>query len=132
MARRNTIPPEQWRDPRQLRGLRGEQQAIAFLSASGWKLEAHRFKVGRHDVDLVMRRGRLVAFVEVKTRTSTTFGTGREAVGWRKRRTLMQLGEVWRQRHGLPDDLYRFDVVEVVDSPSGSPAITHVPDAWRW
>ncbi len=78
-----------------------------------------------------MRRGQVVAFIEVKTRTSATFGLGREAVGWRKRRTLMQLGEIWRERHGRPEDVYRFDVVEVVLRSSGPPEVLHVPDAWR-
>ena len=58
------IPADQWRDPRHVRGLRGEHAAMAYLIACGWEVEAHRFRLGRHDVDLVVRRGSLVAFVE--------------------------------------------------------------------
>ena len=109
--------------------MRGEEIAIEFLSARGWTLEAHRFKLGRNDIDLVMRKGRLVAFVEVKTRQSEVCGAGVEAVtGWKQ----LKIGKVaayWTLRHGRPDDEYRFDLVAV--GGGIRPAVEHVPDAWR-
>jgi putative endonuclease len=111
--------------------MRGEQLAIDHLTAQGWSILAHRFRLGRHDLDLVMRRDNLVAFVEVKTRTGAEFGAGAEAIGWRKRRTLAWLAEVWRNRHGSPDDLYRFDVIEVHLYAHRAPEIHHLVDAWR-
>jgi putative endonuclease len=123
--------PEEWTDPRHRRGLRGEQIAIGFLASLGWRLEAHRFRVGRHELDLVVRRGRLVAFVEVKTRSNASYGAGREAIGWRKRQTLGRVAEAWRQRFGRLGDLYRFDAVEVDLSGIGAPEVRHWPDAWR-
>jgi putative endonuclease len=125
------IPIAEWRDPRHRLGVRGEHLAIGFLTAAGWRLEAHRFRLGRHDLDLVMRRRCLVAFVEVKTRTGSSFGAGVEAVGWRKRRTLARLAEVWRGRHGRPSDLYRFDLVEVRIVAGTTAEVIHVEDAWR-
>ena len=105
---------------------------IGFLTSQGWTVEAHRFRVGRHELDLVARRGRLVAFVEVKTRRGGRFGEGREAIGWRKRAALSGVAEAWRQRHGRQDDLYRFDVVEVRARASGAPPeVIHLEDAWR-
>jgi putative endonuclease len=105
--------------------------AIGYLTAQGWCILAHRFRLGRHDLDLVMRRDDLIAFVEVKTRQGTGFGLGAEAVGWRKRRTLSQLAEVWRARHGGPGEVYRFDLVEVRLFPNKEVEIIHLPDAWR-
>ena len=43
---------------------------MAFLTSCGWQIEGHRFRLGHHDVDVVARRGPLVAFVEVKARGS--------------------------------------------------------------
>jgi putative endonuclease len=105
---------------------------MAHLLRSGWRIEAHRFRLGHHDVDLVARLGNLVAFIEVKTRSSLRFGHPEEAVGPRKRATLRQLAELWRVRFGLPTDRYRFDLIaiEVGSDPSTSPQVRHIENAW--
>jgi putative endonuclease len=131
MPRPILLPVSEWSDPRHRLGLAGELAALAYLSGAGWLLEAHRYRVGRNDIDLVMRRGDVVAFIEVKTRRSTVFGSGGTAVGWRKRRVLARVAEVWRIRHGRGRDLYRFDLCEVVPHRWRSPEVTHTPNAWR-
>ena len=131
MPPRRFIPTREWEDARQLRGLAGEHAALAYLTACGWCVEAHRFKLGRHDLDLVIRRGSVVAFVEVKTRRSAAFGLAAEAVGWRKQRTLAKVAELWRLRYGRAGDSYRFDLVSVSDVGGGRLEVEHLPDAWR-
>ena len=101
------------------------------LLQAGYALEAHRFKLGREEIDLVMRQGSVVAFVEVKTRLGTAFGSGGEAVGWRKRKAIGRVAEVWRARYGRPDDQYRFDVVEVFLGACHSLEVRHIEDAGR-
>ena len=123
-------PPPRSPDPRQRLGLGGERSAIRYLQSRGWTLLAHRFRAGHEELDLVVGREDLVAFVEVKTRCGTGFGSGREAIGWRKRRALGRVAEVWRLRHGSPGQRYRFDVVEV-ELTRGRVLIRHVEDAWR-
>jgi len=130
MPRPVRTPSREWTDARQRLGLDGEREAIAYLHANGWIVLWHRFRVGRNDLDLVIRRGALVAFVEVKTRRGDGFGCGRQCIGWRKRRTLRRLAEVWRERHGAPGDCYRFDVIEV-SRGYGPSRIEHFEDAWR-
>lgn len=103
---------------------------MAHLLRTGWRIEAHRFRLGHHDLDLVARQGQLVSFIEVKTRRSRRFGSPAESVGWKKRAVLSRLAEVWRQRFGLPGDRYRFDVISVERSSAG-PRVTHITDAWR-
>jgi putative endonuclease len=128
---RQFVPTVEWEDARQRRGLAGERAALAFLTSCGWDIEAHRYRWGRHDLDLVARRGQLVAFVEVKTRRSLTCGTPVESVGWRKRVIIGRVGEVWRLRHGRPGDIYRFDLVAITEWGRGRYEIEHVADAWR-
>jgi putative endonuclease len=128
---RRFIPVEQWEDERQVLGLEGERIAIAFLTSCGWSVEAHRFRLGRHDVDLVIRRGSTVAFVEVKTRRSRTCGSGLEAVNWRKQRDIARVASVWVLRHGRPGDEYRFDLLVVENLAIRGSTVEHVPDAWR-
>jgi putative endonuclease len=128
---RDFIPTSEWEDLRQLRGLWGERTAMAYLVSCGWDIEAHRFKLGRHDVDLVARRENTVAFIEVKTRRSAAQGTGVEAVGPRKQSTIAKVAALWRLRYGRPSDEYRFDVIAVRDLGAGRCAMEHVEDAWR-
>ena len=53
------------------RGRRGETLAAWYLRLTGWRIIARRVKTPRGEIDLVARRGRLVAFVEVKWRASS-------------------------------------------------------------
>jgi len=128
---RSPLAPSLWRDPRHRRGLAGERAAIRFLEARGWQVEAHRFRFGHHDLDLIIRRGSLVAFVEVKSRASLSFGAPVTAVGWRKRQVLAKVAVVWMLRSGRLGDQYRFDLVAVTWTGAGFPQIDHIEDAWR-
>ena len=87
--------------------------------------------LGRHDLDLVIRRERLVAFVEVKTRHSLRCGSAVESVSALKRRLIERVALSWRLRHGRPGDEYRFDLVGVRDLGRGRYEVEHVADAWR-
>ncbi|HEU4569944.1 MAG TPA: YraN family protein [Gemmatimonadales bacterium] len=128
---RRFIPTREWEDERQVRGLEGELAAMAYLTACGWAVEAHRFKLGRHDVDLIVRRGGVVAFVEVKTRRGAACGTPVESVDRRKREAITKVAALWILRFGRPGDTYRFDVVAVHEGKGGARRIEHLEDAWR-
>src|SRR5216684_2687174 len=101
--------PAGWTDPRHQRGLAGEEQAIQYLQSRGWDVVAHRFRVGRIELDLVARRGHLVAFFEVKAR-----------------RGIVKAARVWMDRYGRPEDVYRFDCIALVDNK-----LEHLEDAFR-
>jgi putative endonuclease len=121
-------------DRRQQLGTLGERIAARWLAQAGWRVAAVRFRSGHRDLDLVVRRPGLVAFVEVKARRGTGFGDPLEAVTWRKRRELVRSAQVWIARFGTPGEAYRFDLVGVL--LLGRPGarrvlVRHVPDAFR-
>jgi len=118
--------PAGWTDERQKRGLAGEEQAIQYLRSRGWHIVAHRFRVGHTEVDLIARQGSLVAFIEVKSRRGTAFGSPLEAVTGAKRRELVKAARVWVDRCGRPSDAYRFDCIAV-----GDRKLEHLEDAFR-
>jgi putative endonuclease len=129
---RTPKPVSDWTDARHRRGYAGEKAAMAHLLRQGWRIEAHRFRLGHHDLDLVARLGGLVAFIEVKTRRSVRFGQPVESVGRRKQMVMERLAELWRVRFGLPGDRYRFDVIAIREGDSStSPQLTHIEGAWR-
>lgn len=123
--------PDDWTDPRHRRGVRGEQEAASYLVSRGWEVLGHRFRMGRLEIDLVARRGRVVAFIEVKTRRGDGFGTPFEAVTWAKQREIVRVARAWMDRHGQPGDVYRFDVIGVKETPHGVATVHHLEDAFR-
>jgi len=104
---------------------------MEYLRARGWEVLDHRFRMGRLEVDLVVRRGRLVAFVEVKTRSGAGFGTPAEAVTWSKRREIVRVARAWMDRYGHAGDVYRFDVIGILGSETGAARVQHIEDAFR-
>jgi len=122
-------PPPADPDPRQAFGALGERIAERWLRGRGWTVLARRFRSGHRDLDLVVRRGSQVAFVEVKARRDRRFGDPAAAVGWRKRRELTRSAQVWIDRSGRAGDAYRFDVVAVLVGAAGV-RVRHVEDAF--
>lgn len=112
-------------------GDRGEELAARFLQRAGWTILERNFRMGRKEIDLIARRGEVVAFVEVKTRTGLGYGHPLEAITWKKRREIQQVAAAWIDRKGRPGDLYRFDAIAVQVRGGGPPQVEHVEDAWR-
>jgi len=89
-----------------------------------------RFRSGHRDIDLVAERDGLVAFVEVKARNGLQFGDPVEAVHWRKQRELARSAAVWIDRHGRPNETYRFDVIGVLVE-GNSVRVKHIENAFQ-
>ena len=111
-------------------GDRGEELAARHLARAGWTVTHRNFRLGHKEIDLVARRGEVVAFVEVKTRAGLGYGHPLEAITAKKRREIQQVAGAWIERFGRPDDVYRFDAVAVLVR-GGEPEVEHVEDAWR-
>jgi putative endonuclease len=110
-------------------GLLGERLAERWLTEHGWRTIGRRVRSGHRDLDLVMERDGVVAFIEVKARTGARFGDPVAAVDWRKQRELVRSALVWMGRNGRSDSSFRFDVIGVLLS-AGRARIRHVPDAF--
>jgi putative endonuclease len=99
---------------RQAFGELGERIAERWLRRRGWRVVQRRFRSGHRDIDLVVERDGLVAFVEVKARRGAEFGGPVQAVNYRKRKQLERSAHVWIDRHGREAESYRFDVIGVL------------------
>lgn len=110
-------------------GRRGEKQAERFLKKSGYKILGRRVRVGKHDeIDLIVREGETMVFVEVKTRKTERYGRPAAAVNRDKRRTLSRAAVTFLQKRKLRPPFIRFDIVEVIDEPS---EIRHIENAFQ-
>ena len=98
-------------------GAGGEAAAAAWYTARGYEVLDRNWRVrGEIDgeLDLVVRKGRLIAFCEVKTRSSMAYGSPALAVGRDKQRRLRLLATAWLRAHRVRADHLRFDVATVV------------------
>ena len=71
-------------------GILGEEIAKKFLLSKGYLILGTNFKVRGGEVDLVCRKGKLLIFVEVKTRTNRNFGYPEESFDFRKRQRFQK------------------------------------------
>jgi putative endonuclease len=113
-------------------GARGEQIAADRLEQAGWHILARGYRLGRREVDLVVRRREVLAFVEVKTRSGYGYGPPEEAVTYRKRSEIEAVARDYLMRHsdGVTD--VRFDVVAIeIGKHSEIVRYEHIEDAWR-
>lgn len=78
-------------------GMSAEGKAALFLNAKGYREVARRWKCRAGEIDLIMRRGNLIAFVEVKARP--TLDNAAESVLVRQRRRIVAAAEAWLAAH---------------------------------
>ena len=112
-------------------GKRGEDIARDFLRGQGYRVLARNFR-GPHrgEVDLIARDGRLLLFVEVKTRRAGGRIRGLDAVDRDKQKLIERGANAWLKRLGTRDLPWRFDVIEVILEDGRKPRVNHVRDAF--
>jgi putative endonuclease len=124
---RNSAPRDVSRRRAEVFGHRAERAAAWLLRAKGWRILARRLKTPLGEIDIVARRGRTVAFVEVKARPD--LAAGMLALQPRQRERLQRAATLFlaqQPRYARDHDL-RFDLVVV--RPWRWPV--HIADAWQ-
>ena len=107
------------------RGRKGEGRAALWLRLHGWRIVARRVKTPRGEIDLVARRGRTTAFIEVKWR-----GAGESldtAIDAYRLRRVAAAAEAVAHRYAKPEDTLRIDVLLL--APGRWPR--HIVNAWQ-
>lgn len=95
-------------------GAAAEAAACAHLEAAGLRRLARNVNYRFGELDLVMRDGNTVVFVEVRYRRDDRYGGAMGSVDFRKRRRLVLAARAWlAAQRGLADTSCRFDVVTV-------------------
>jgi putative endonuclease len=105
-------------------GRRGERIAGWWLRLKGWRVLDRRVRTKAGEVDLVARRGNLIAFVEVKTRA--TEAELDLAIDQRRLARVAAAAEVLMPRYAGPGDDIRVDVILL--APGRPPR--HIENAW--
>ena len=118
-------------------GRRGEDVAVAFLEAKGYRVLDRNYRFGREEVDVVAFQptprddGGVIVFVEVKARSGTGYGRPEAAVDEAKQRAVLRVAEAYLHERRLIPSPTRFDVVAVQFGP-GEPAVEHFENAFGY
>ena len=109
-----------------LYGLRAETIAAILLTVKGYSILARRYSAHGGEIDLIARRGRAIAFVEVKARAD--LDAALDSIGAAKRRRIARTVRAWLTRNPWAADFtLRGDAVFV--APGRLPR--HAPAAYR-
>ncbi len=105
--------PDPTRRAAESRGRRSEALAALFLQAKFYRVLARRYRTPVGEIDLIVARGRTIAFVEVKNRREA--GEALEAVTPRAQGRIARAAGLWLSAHpaAAGHDL-RFDIVAVL------------------
>lgn len=90
-------------------GGEAERLAAAYLEQQGLKLLTSNYHCRFGEIDLVMRDGKALVFVEVRLRSTDRFGGAAMSITPAKRQRLSRTAEHYLQEHG--DSVCRFDAV---------------------
>jgi putative endonuclease len=101
-------------------GRRAEDLACAHLTARGFEIIARNARVGRLELDVIARRGALIVFCEVRSRSSDRLMTPAQSIDPRKVARVRAAAAQWLRTARPGASQLRFDVASVLfDEPAG-------------
>lgn len=102
-----------------------EELAAQFFLDNGYHLLHRNYRAGHKEIDLIVRKGHLVAFVEVKSSKSKSLGHPSERITKKKKENLIKAAQQYLIENKIDDSDFRFDAVTFVGGK-----IEHYPDAF--
>jgi putative endonuclease len=116
---------------RQGLGAAGEHLARRHLEQQGYTFMAANWRFPGGELDLVMRDGDVLVFVEVKTRRGERLGAAEESVSAAQTRRLLHAAQTFlTERPDLAELVWRIDLFSITLAPTGAVSrLTHLPNA---
>lgn len=118
-------------DDKKRLGTQGEAAAARYLEERGYAILARNYRKRSGEVDIVAQKDGILAFIEVKTRSSSRFGSPAEAVGTGKRRRICSAALHYISENNAADLPARFDVIEVY-AKKDLLDVRHIMDAFAF
>lgn len=107
----------------------GEALVAEYLRKRRYTLIASQYRCRMGEIDLIARKGKVLCFVEVKTRSNLSVGLPREYVTHAKRERIRTAAALYLSEKGL-DCPVRFDVAEVYLEEGKAPRIEYLENAF--
>lgn len=109
-------------------GALGEQMAVDFLRREGYRILETNWTFQKAEVDIIAQKDKVLAVVEVKTRSSLAFGLPQDFVNPKKIQLLVKAVNAYVNQRNLDVEV-RFDIIAVAPSTQGF-AVEHLTDAF--
>lgn len=109
-------------------GKAGENEAVKYLRSKGYRILFRNYRVRLGEIDIICEKGEHLIFVEVRSKSGISFGTGAESVNWQKQNKIRQVAQAFLAQNQLFDRAVRFDVIDVLFTPTAQ--ITHIENAF--
>ena len=98
-------------------GALGEKIAAEYLTGLGYMIRERNVRLREGEIDIIAEKDEVLVFIEVRTRTSNSYGTPEESVTTQKKERLIALAEAYiEDRDDLPSS-WRIDVVAIELGP---------------
>lgn len=110
-------------------GKKGEEIAVAHLHQLDWDILATNWRFKRAEVDIIAMDNSVLVFVEVKTRSTTYFGTPEQFVDAKKQSFLAKAASAYMEEIGHDWEI-RFDIISVLLPRGKEQEIKHFKDAF--
>ena len=105
-------------------GKDGEKSACKYLTSEGYSIVKTNYKNPFGEVDIIAEKGEVLAFIEVKTRTTEDFGAPNDAVYFKKRNRYIAAAKYYFYGRQI-DCTVRFDIIEILNGK-----INHIENAF--
>jgi len=110
-------------------GRKGEALAKAYLEQQGFEILDENWTHGKCEVDLIVYKDRRIVFVEVKTRSSNTFGEPEDFVDARKQKLLVEAADEYIYLMDHQGEV-RFDIISILFDRNAAYKLKHIEDAF--
>lgn len=97
-------------------GNAGENLAEEILKSKGYYIIKRNFSCPYGEVDIIAVKNKVIAFVEVKTRTSSCYGSPAEAVDLKKQRHIKNAAKYFLSRYKREYGTVDFQVMEILSN----------------
>lgn len=96
-----------------IRGRAGEDLVQDYLTSKGYSILERNYRNKIGEIDIIAMDKDILVFIEVKTRTSTSYGYAFEAVGIEKQKKIIYSSMVYVKYKKLGNLQLRYDIIEV-------------------
>jgi putative endonuclease len=108
-------------------GKKGEDLAVEYLKEKGYEILERNIRYERCELDIIAKKENKVIFIEVKTRTKTTFGFPEEGVNDAKIENILTAASIYLEEYSIENEI-RFDIIAIIKRASKF-EIEHLKDA---